>query len=130
MSSGTRTLKTAYGNWRWCSLVSNYRSTSSVTHLLQHLRWSILHSFLVFLVYCFMFLVCSVFLAVASICLFHFCVTPRYIAVLASSSVWCVRKPICDIVFCVMSFLFRCFDFLLSCFEFLVYAFYVRFSSF
>ena len=37
----------------------------------------------------------------------------------------CVRKPICDIVFCVMSFLFRCFDFLLSCFEFLVYAFCV-----
>ena len=34
-----------------------------------------------------------------------------------------LRKPICDIVFCVMSFLFRCFDFLLSCFEFLVNAF-------
>ena len=42
-----------------------------------------------------MFLVCSVFLAVASICLFHFFVTPRYIAVIASSSVWCVRKPLC-----------------------------------
>ena len=41
-----------------------------------------------------------------------------------------LRKPICDIVFCVMSFLFRCFDFLLSCFEFLVYAFCVRCCSF
>ena len=42
----------------------------------------------------------------------------------------CVQKPICDIVFCVMSFLFRCFDFLLLCFEFLVYAFCVRCCSF
>ena len=41
-----------------------------------------------------------------------------------------VRKPICDIVFCVMSFLFQCFDFLLSCFEFLVYVFCVRCCSF
>ena len=39
---------------------------------------------------------------------------------------WFVRKPICDIVFCVMLFLFRCFDFVLSYFEFLVYVFYVR----
>ena len=46
------------------------------------------------------------------------------------SSVYYIRKPICDIVFCVMSFLFRCFDFLLSCFEFLVYAFCVRCCSF
>ena len=42
----------------------------------------------------------------------------------------CVRKPICDIVFCVMSFIFRCFDFLLSYFEFLVYLFCVRCCSF
>ena len=39
-----------------------------------------------------------------------------------------VRKPICDIVFCVMLFLFRCFDFLLSCFVFLVYAFCVPYD--
>ena len=41
-----------------------------------------------------------------------------------------LRKPICDIVFCVMAFLFRCFDFLLSCFEFLVSVFCVRCCSF
>ena len=31
-----------------------------------------------------------------------------------------VRKPICDIVFCAMTFWFRCFNFLLSYFDFLV----------
>ena len=46
------------------------------------------------------------------------------------SWVRCVRKPICDIVFCVMSFLFRCFDFLLSYFEFLVYVLIVSIPDF
>ena len=31
-----------------------------------------------------------------------------------------IRKPICDIVFCGMTFCFRCFNFLLSYFEFFV----------
>ena len=39
---------------------------------------------------------------------------------LSSHSCQSVRKPICDIVFCAMTFWFRCFNFLLSYYDFLV----------
>ena len=41
---------------------------------------------------------------------------------LALAQVKCtrLRKPICDIVFCAMTFCFRCFNFLLSYFDFLI----------
>ena len=39
---------------------------------------------------------------------------------ICNSKVYMVRKPICDIVFCAMTFWFRRFNFLLSYFDFLV----------